>query len=359
MKTIFFGANPSIVKYAYTDIINTPDIEYCDFTGLERSPFRKFMFRRKIQDFVMRISLPLAKFMYKKLLKYNFLKMSGIGEGGLFLFTCQYQYFFLTSFFSFISFLKRVYPRAKFAFYYNDIIESCYPEALPKLLQEFDYVLTFDKLEAEKYNMLYYGEVYSINKVPNDMDIASFDVFYVGSDRGRLDLILKVFDRCLSLGKVCRFYLYDILPENRNKMSAFIRSHKGVQIAENGSEFDIQGSYLSINNYCPYPKTLYLIQQCSCLVEIVLPGQNAGSLRVCESVTYRRKLITNCQSVKDRNFFNPNNICVFSNAEEITEDFFDRPYVEVQNPGFSPLKLIEYIMDKSGKMRDSNTINPS
>lgn len=349
MKTIFFGANPSIVKYAYTDIINTPGIEYCDFVGLNESPVRKLIFRRKTQDLFNRISHTLSKLMYQSVLKYKFLKKMGRDEEVLFLFTCQYQYFFLTSFFSFISFLKKEYPKAKFAFYYNDIIKSCYPKALPRLLKEFDHVLTFDQHEAEKYGMVYYGEVYSINKIHSDIDIPLFDVFYVGSDRGRLDLILDVFDRCLSLGKVCRFYLYDILPENRNKLSAFIRSHKGVQIAENGSEFDIQGSYLSINNYCPYPKTLYLIQQCNCLVEVVLPGQNAGSLRVCESVIYKRKLITNCSSIRDRVFYNPNDVCIFSNKEDITKDFFESPYIPVEDPGFSPIKLIEFIEEQKYK----------
>lgn len=345
MKKIFFGADPSIVKWAYTDIIENKDIEYCDFSEKRGSRLRSFLFSRRFQDLVLGVSQIGAKLLYSYLLGYSFLKKARKKEPVLFVFACQYQYFFLTSFFCFIKFLKEQFPKAKFVFYYNDLISTCYPEALGRLKDEFDLILTFDSHEAEEYALTYYGEVYSKQVVKEKYDIEPFDVFYVGSDRGRLDLILDVLGHLLKLGKKCRFYIIDVLPENQSKIQKFIIENEWQSSDSEKKEYTLAGSYLSFNNYCPYPKTLWLIKQCNCILEIVIPGQLAGSLREPESIVYGKKLITNCKSVKGRVFYNENNICLFDSIEEINQKFFSRPYQKVQFD-FSPLRLIDFAEQK-------------
>lgn len=337
MKIVFFGASGSIVKWAYKDIYENPEIEYCEFDkkSVGEGRLKKVLLfsdkGRFLPFFIKNIN-------YKNILKYEFLKNKN--ENILFVFTCQYGIFFENGFFTFVEYLRKKYKQAKFAFYYNDIIKTCEPEKFERIKRVFDLVLTFDKSEAEKYGMTYYGEVHS-KTVPAENETAEeSDVFYVGSDRGRFNDILKSFILLSDAGKCCVFYLFDVLKENEEKLSAFLKSCK-----QNGNAYVYKNSLLYINEYCWYGKTLKYISKTKCMAEILLPTQTAGTLRLAESVMYGKKLITNCKAVKEKPYYRAENILVFDKPEDIDVKFLDVPYVPVEYD-FSPLKMIEYVKNK-------------
>ena len=219
MKVVFLAASGSIVRWAYTDVINDPGIEYCDYPYDFKQGLKKYIFTRRVAELT---PFFLKRYWYAKYLGYDFLKNVDRNEEVLFVFTCQYNMFFDTFFQSFIRFLKKLYPKSKYAFYYNDIIETCYPECIEMIKQEFDIVLTFDKGDAKKYGLEYYGEVYSKNKIEQYDDIEPFDVFFVGSDRKRFDIIMKLFKLLSDEGLKVIFYLFDTLPENKHRFSEYL-----------------------------------------------------------------------------------------------------------------------------------------
>ena len=81
------------------------------------------------------------------------------------------------------------------------------------------------------------------------------------------------------------------------------------------------------------------------MFEVLLPDQTAGTLRLAESVMYGKKLITNCQSVKEMPFYRTENIFVYDKVDNIDVKFLDVPYVSVEYD-FSPLKMIEFAKNK-------------
>ncbi|KGE13916.1 hypothetical protein [Sphingobacterium deserti] len=62
------------------------------------------------------------------------------------------------------------------------------------------------------------------------------------------------------------------------------------------------------------------------LVDFLIEGQQGLSIRVFESIGYRRKLITDNASVKNYDFYRPNNIYILNVDERSLSDFMMQPY---------------------------------
>lgn len=341
MKTVFLAASGSIIRWAYTDIINDPKIEYCDYPYDFKQGIKKILFTRRVAHYT---PFFLQKILYRKHLGYDFLKNVDPNEEIVFVVTCQYNMFFDTFFEAFIHFLKKLYPKSKFAFYYNDIIETCYPECIDMIKREFNMVLTFDKKDAEKYGLEYYGEVYSKNKIEQYDDIKPFDVFFVGSDRKRFDTIMKIFKTLADEELKVVFYLFDIFPENEKRFADYLPD---ATIEEKQVRY--KESIVYRNIYCPYPRTLALIDKCKCMVEITLSAQNAATLRLLEATVYGKKLITNCRAAEEKPYYHKENIFFFNDADRINGkemiDFILSKGIAVDYD-FSPLRLVEYCKEK-------------
>lgn len=341
MKTVFLAASDSIVKWAYTDVIKDSDIEYGDYPYDFKQGVKKYIFTRRIAELT---PFFLKKYWYKKYLGYEFLKNVDPSAEVLFVFTCQYNMFFDTFFQSFVHFLKKLYPKSKYVFYYNDIIETCYPECIEMIKQEFDMVLTFDNGDAEKYGIEYYGEVYSKNKIEQYDDIKPFDVFFVGSDRKRFDTIMKIFKKLADEKKKVVFYLFDTLPENKNR---FIEYLPDAVFEEDRILYKKSVLYRDV--YCPYPRTLALIDKCKCLIEITLSAQNAATLRLLEATVYGKKLITNCRAAEGKPYYYSENILFFDDIDKISGEemvrFMASPTKNV-DCDFSALKMIDYCKER-------------
>jgi len=337
MKNIVFGPNQSISRWIYTDVINDCNSEYCDLSRYTPNIINRILFSRKFQQ-----ALPhkVKKILYKEIFGYNFLFDKSDGDDVLFLFTCQYTMFFMTCFWTFLSFLKKEYPKARFAFYYYDIIYTCCPELVEKVKAEFPQVLTFDPGDAEKYNIQYYGEICSYNQPLGDESIKPFDVFYAGGDRGRFDTILSSFKKITDKGYSCVFYLIDIDVANYSKLCAFFNIEKFD--GQRGAVLHYKQSVLNCNIYCPYLKALNHIQKCKALFEVVFPGQTSGSLRLPQAFLYGKKLITNCRYVTKRDFYSSDIISVFETPEDIDTSIIDADSVNI-DINFSPLALISHI----------------
>ncbi len=316
MKTVFFGPNSSVVKWAYTDVIKSNDIEYCEFPEVKGKLNKLLLTRRGAS----KVPFCMKRRIYSRILKYDFLKSADRNDEHLFVFTCQNNMFFTTFFSAFIVYLKRLFKKSKFAFYYYDLIKTCAPEKIEQVKELFDVVYTFDSSDADEYGITFYGEICAKNE-PEENDITPFTYLYVGCDRGRFDTIISVFDKLSNLNNEdkCVFYINDVLPENVIKIKERYGEYI-TDLAEKKGKIEYNGSVLYFNHYSPYVNTLKYIYKCKCMVEIVFPGQTAGTMRLPESAIYKKKLITNCDFVLSRkDIYNPNNILVFSSVDDINK----------------------------------------
>ena len=222
-----------------------------------------------------------------------------------------------------LTWLRKTYPDAKFVMFVRDLV-STRSTVIQKMINNkvIDRWITYDKGDAQKYNFFYYPEVESKIDLPTP-SVYKHDVFFAGLAKNRLSQIIDIYDKLVSLGLKCFFY---------------IKIKKGAPTIEREG---IQYSFVNMK----YEDILKENLQSKCILEINQEGAVGNTARFLEAVLYNKRLISNNLSIKESKFYTPMYICLFSKPNDITTDIFkdDNSVNYHYNNEFSPLKLIEYI----------------
>ncbi len=144
----------------------------------------------------------------------------------------------------------------------------------------------------------------------NDEELSSidFDLFYLGTGtKTRIENLKNIYNRLDGKYKIKGLVT---IPEyqKEHKWGDIHFSHNGVSYKEN----------------------ITLLKTAKCLIDIKFTYHNGLSFRFFEALYYKKKLITNNESVKKYDFYNANNIFItdFEDLEGI-EEFLDKPYIEI------------------------------
>lgn len=79
-----------------------------------------------------------------------------------------------------------------------------------------------------------------------------------------------------------------------------------------------------------YKENILQVENSSILVDIHVPSHSGLSFRIFEALYYGKKIITTNISVKDYDFYHPNNIFIWDKQNEyLINDFLDLDYVEI------------------------------
>lgn len=194
------------------------------------------------------------------------------------------------------------------AYYYD----SCkkYPKQL-EILHFFDEIYSYEKEDIEKYNFLETNNfIYDENI---ELSEIKYDIFNISSYDSRIDEIDKISKKLYNAGFRIHFILF-----------WFEKLHY--------PHLNSTTKYLSLD------ETKKLISESKAMIDIQREDQSGLSFRTFESLGYRKKLITTNVSVKNYDFYHPNNIMIINKDDMNTdaiEDFLDLPYMEI------PKKIIE------------------
>jgi len=93
----------------------------------------------------------------------------------------------------------------------------------------------------------------------------------------------------------------------------------------------------------PYRQSLELLKASKCVLEIVQHGSESATLRVAEAIVFRRKLLSNANALQGADYFNPAQMSIFDDPEEIDCAFVDGPlrYEEFcTDEVFSPVRRL-------------------
>lgn len=171
----------------------------------------------------------------------------------------------------------------------------------------FDRIYSFDPVDVEKYGYMHISNYIYMQKKPlTPHKIFEFDAFIVISKDERLPVLNKIATALDRIQKKYKFIL--CTSADLKKIHTLIQCQK--------------------NTVCINSLTDYLGRS-KVFVDIVRFGHHGLSFRVFEALAYQHKLITTNQSVKQYDFYNPQNILVVDNTEniEINDAFFKTPYV--------------------------------
>ncbi|MDO4524347.1 MAG: hypothetical protein Q4B61_03335 [Bacteroidales bacterium] len=225
--------------------------------------------------------------------------------------------------------LRKKFPSCKLVANYIDIVatweDSAKPDAIRNLV---DLLVTYDKDDAKKYNMLCHPTVYSEAKISELNNTPMTDVFFVGAAKNRMQKILYAYDVLEKAGLNCYFYVMDAKPPYNQK-------RQGIH-------------YVDKDEWLPYEKCIQFVQHTKCVLEIMQQGAKGETLRVWEAITYGKMLLTNNQSIKESKFYSLDYVSVISENGDIDVErikkFESRP-----NPfkdQITPENFLKYIVEK-------------
>ncbi|MGN0707575.1 MAG: hypothetical protein ACI4JC_06195 [Faecalibacterium sp.] len=212
------------------------------------------------------------------------------------------------------------------------LIDSCEKKDTMKFQEYFKYldfknIYTFDKGDSLRYGFKFTHQMYSKLPVTNKKQMRQSDIYFIGYNKGRATKICELYRFLTAKNVICDFTINGSVDEI--------------------SEVDCDGVFT--NRYASYQDVINEIQGANCILEMLQDGQEGTTLRYYEAVCYNKKLLTNNESIKEYEFYNPEYMKIYTDLNEIDIGWLkQKNKVDYQYKGeFSPLKLIEHITEKS------------
>jgi hypothetical protein len=185
--------------------------------------------------------------------------------------------------------------------YWNPVDTDVNPDRIKGYDCEF---YSFDQADCMRYGMKYIYPYYfaTIQLPPNKL---TYDIYFVGADKGRLKQLLQLKKDFESQGLHVEYHITQKL-KSPNTLNYAYREE------------------------IPYRRVLEEISKCRAILDYVQAGQTGLTQRPLEALFHKKKLITNDININRHDFYNQNNIFILGkdNIGNLKE-FLDAPYVEV------------------------------
>jgi hypothetical protein len=175
---------------------------------------------------------------------------------------------------------------------------------------------SFDQGDCRKYGMRFNKPFLAASLV--DLDTMTLaikqDVFFIGTDKGRKERILKVKDMLDSVAVSNKIIIVD--PKLKSPDSAPMS----------------------------YREILCEVQQSKAILDVQMEGEEGISQRELEALFYKKKLLTTRKEVKNRDFYDPRNIYIIDFSHQHSDEivrFLNSPLAEI------PGKIVQsYLFDE-------------
>lgn len=169
--------------------------------------------------------------------------------------------------------LRAKYPESKLICYYGDLVQR-HIFKLGEASAAFDYLFTFDSMEAEKYRIKFLQEpLGNVDTAPREI---KYDVVFVGEAKDRLELVMNIYERLKARGFSCKFHIRSVPEEKRIHSDSIV--YRGM----------------------PYAELLELDKQSRCVLEIMQgAGAYSPTTRWAEAMLLHKYLLTNCPALSN------------------------------------------------------------
>lgn len=210
------------------------------------------------------------------------------------------------------SWIRRQGYQGKLIFYYRDsqsmpwIRNECKATAIRKTGVDVD-LWTFDQKDAREIGLKYNPQFFF-----DDIDTSScaeeYDAVYIGSVHKRLDEIYTIWNVLKDKGLKLHFLLRMEKQLVRKKIDGIKYMHRGIG----------------------YNDILAINRRSKCIIEIMNKGQHGLTLRALEALFQRRKLITDNLSIKEYDFYDPDNIFICGHDDMVDiKTWLEKPFKDV------------------------------
>ena len=322
---VIFGSNQDLYKIAYNDVIERVNVRYVATAYDYKNSILKFIFKLHMNIRINKyIKLPFKSVWNSCYYKNDFRNCNKI----CFIFFHEWAVY---ERFGFVKYLRKKYPHSKIVCFFQDMVHLENNININHIKDVFDLVISFDHIDAKKYDIFYHPTVYSNHFFDRVDNTQRSDVYFLGSAKNRLDKIGLIYQYLESTGLKCDFYVTQVDEKDQS-------NYQGIH-------FISQMSYV---------ENLRHLVNTECILEVLQDNSSGYTMRTWEAIMYNKKLLTNNIELKDEPFYNPSNILVFDNIEGIKtkQVFFNdisRKTDHKYKYEISPAKLLEFINKKLEK----------
>lgn len=151
------------------------------------------------------------------------------------------------------------------------------------LRKNFEYLYTFDPEDAKQHQLQFIPQPYRDLNAASQPSTADIDLYFIGSDKGRLQQLIDIKQTAESLGLKCLFH---ITPSKRYSYTPEQEKHLTRQ-------------------HLSYAENIALARRAKCLVEVVQANQTGPTIRAIEAAFLGKKLITNRQHAENAATYTP------------------------------------------------------
>lgn len=313
MKYIFYAAFSDYWRIANHDLYQNKDTHVCE--GVNAGILNYLSRVHNSWKLNSKGELPFKSIWFKQYTAYKYLdrnqkQFAIFPEANSLSFSGKY-----------LKFLRKNYPKLVVVFSFSNPCGDYNLKKLETVRPYYDHIITFNDADCRQYGfeLIPIGG-YSRIEVP-DSNIPESDMFFIGQDKGRLSMLLQIYDRMTSLGLKCDFSIVRVKDED-------IVTKQGI----------------TYNKRMTYMEVLQHVKKTKCVLEVLEGKSDYSSIRETEALTYRKKLITMSSSVLKSAYYSPSQMLYIHNPDEITRDFFETPIINSYDiSDYSPIKGLETI----------------
>lgn len=227
-----------------------------------------------------------------------------------------------------IKYIKKNSPSIKMYMYQWDSVKN--NENALSISKFFDKISTFDVEDSTRY-CWEYRPLFFINSSERTVD-RKYDISYICTLHSQRVKIYKELAK-IDLQKYMYLYAkftYYIKEKYFNRNINF----DGVSIS------DVKFRPLSLE------ESNRILSLTNIVVDYTHPDQTGFTMRTCEALGHKCKLITNNKLVKNADFYNENNVYIY-NADDfmIPEQFINKPYIEISQSIYNNYSISRWIRD--------------
>lgn len=184
-------------------------------------------------------------------------------------------------------------------YYWNPVTTTIHPKMIPEKYERWSYSPDDCRLYEMRYNSTFYFECFANKKVDFTDNT---DICFIGKDKGRKKVLQKLKQMLEDAGLTTNFYITATHPR-----------------------FQRVGYQKKVS----YKESLNITLGSTCILDYYSNPMAGLSLRAMESIFLGRKLITNNKTIKDYDFYHPDNIYMIENEQRSLHEFIETPMVEI------------------------------
>lgn len=208
---------------------------------------------------------------------------------------------------AFLEWIRTRFPENRIVFWYWNPVESyttsISPDEIPEGIEVWSYSPEDCRKFGLKYNTTFYFDSLAYSCEQSEKLQEKKKALFVGRDKGRLKELLQLKQMLKNEEIECEFHI--------------IGNHQSPEY-----EYETPISYNDI---------VEMIKHADILVDYYTDEMAGLSLRPMEALFFRKKLITNNQTIKSYDFFKSNNIFVLNDLDRNIGDFLKTEYSEINS----------------------------